>query len=448
MTTKSKLLLGLVITALIVLIAIKFISPSTPLSVLAEKTANADAIRTIAAEKYGAKEIEFTEATYNEMTTRGGQDLAAKTGVFDVLLEYPLSLSTYASKGWIVPVADYASIAKPDVQDLLARASAGIPANVWNEIGAIDDGASNIKAYGYPFAANSMLLCYNKQMFENPDNRARFKAQHGRELGVPASWPEYVEVAEFFHAPPRSFGTSMAGDTYWIYWEWSNLAFSMGGGVMRKQYGWQRPPNTDVILDSAETKAATKLWKRLTALNSRPDFLQCSVEQQVNAMRGNNVALCLLWSDNAYTLINGPAGTSYRDMFGFAPIPGKKSMIAGGAFLLNAASRRKEQALEFISYLLQPEVQIKLARQGLCSPLDAVYDDPEVRKLPYAAAMRQSLKNGVYMLDCALDNDKIATILSDHLQRVFRGEEEVDAALDAAAREIKAERVKILNVAP
>lgn len=447
--TKTKIFIGLTITIVIVVAALVIIRPGRPLSVIGEKTSNLNAIQAVVAESYTEKQVRFTEVTYEDLTTRGSQDLASKTGVFDVLLEYPLSLSTYASKGWLVPISDYDQFASPSIREKLALAGSGIPINVWNEIGAIDDGADNIKAYGYPFAANSILLCYNRKMFENPENRARFKAKFGRELGVPQTWEEYVEIAEFFHEPPKSYGTAMVGDTYWIYWEWCNMAFSMGGGVMRKQYGWQRPPNTDVIVDSPESKAATRLWKRLTVVNSRRDFLQCGVEHQVIAMRENNVALCLLWSDNAYTLIDGEPGTSYREMFGFAPIPGNKSMIAGGSFLINAASRKKEQAVEFIAHLLQPEVQVKLARQGLCSPIDKVYEDAEVKKLPYASALRQSLRNGVYMLDSALDNDKIATILSGHLQRIYREkEDQIGPALDAAAKEIKEERTQILSLTP
>ena len=42
------------------------------------------------------------------------------------------------------------------------------------------------------------MLYYRKDAIENPEHRRKFKEKTGRELGVPRTWEEFRQVAEFF----------------------------------------------------------------------------------------------------------------------------------------------------------------------------------------------------------------------------------------------------------
>src|SRR5438067_895227 len=117
---------------------------------------------------------------------------------------------------------------------------------------------------------------------------------------------------------------------------------------MEKQYGWETPPNTALLIDSPETVHATKIWLSLKPFNADPNFLGTGMDEQIRQMQKGNVALCLMWSDQAYNLVYG-SERKLDDYFGFAPIPGDKSMIAGGIFMVNAASNRKPAAIQYLS---------------------------------------------------------------------------------------------------
>ena len=55
-------------------------------------------------------------------------------------------------------------------------------------------------------------------------------------------------------------------------------------------------------------------------------------------MKNGNVAMAIIWSDLAYDLIK-LKNNNFDERFGFAPIPGNKSGLAGGSFFINKQSK-------------------------------------------------------------------------------------------------------------
>ena len=52
---------------------------------------------------------------------------------------------------------------------------------------------------------------YRKDWFEDPAEKAAFKAKYGRELAVPETWEEFQDVAEFFQRPDeKRYGCVLA----------------------------------------------------------------------------------------------------------------------------------------------------------------------------------------------------------------------------------------------
>lgn len=50
-----------------------------------------------------------------------------------------------------------------------------------------------------PLLGESPLCCYRSDLLADPQHRKAFREQFGHDLGVPASWEEFAEIAEFFH---------------------------------------------------------------------------------------------------------------------------------------------------------------------------------------------------------------------------------------------------------
>jgi multiple sugar transport system substrate-binding protein len=65
------------------------------------------------------------------------------------------------------------------------------------------------------------LLFLRRDLLEDPQARARFRAQHGRELAPPSTWAEYEQLVAFFDRPQDGFhgaGEPRERLTAWMYW--------------------------------------------------------------------------------------------------------------------------------------------------------------------------------------------------------------------------------------
>ena len=160
-----------------------------------------------------------------------------------------------------------------------------------------------------------MLLVYNRTLLEDDRSRSAYRERYGEDLDVPRNWEAFRRIAEFF---TRKDGTD--GPTYgvvlegskdgWLYFEWCNFAFGMGGGVMKKKYGWEGNLDTRLLIDSPETVAATRLYMSLAPFNAG-DFFSTGVTEQRELLRSRRVALAIVWSDVLFELIKGPGGERY-----------------------------------------------------------------------------------------------------------------------------------------
>ncbi len=389
--------------------------------------------------------VSFEKPPYAEFIKNANQDFGSQTGLYDISLQYPFALPTYVGSNLILPSSKYSEYI--DSTQLLPTESSFFP-NIWKEVGWYRlSSKDKAEPVGYPFAANTVLLCYNKSLFEDATHQANFQAKYKETLDVPKTWEQFHNIVEYFGSIQGLSGICMQGqDGGWLYWEWCNYAFGFGGGVMKKDYGWESSPNIPLIIASPETIKGTEFWLSLKQYNASTDFFSTGMQQQIDLMRKGKTALALLWSDQAYNFLYGEnANKSYASEFGFAPIPGNKSMIGGGIFMVNKSSRRPKEAIEYILHVLKPESQAKLMQQGLCSPLMTVYDMKEVKDIPYATALKDSLIRATYMLDAGPDGDAIMTIMTKYLQMIWMGQLNVEDALKTAQTEIVVERQKIFE---
>ena len=172
-----------------------------------------------------------------------------------------------------------------------------------------------------------MLLVYNKDIFENPALRLQYEGATGNQLVPPVNWPDYLAVAEFFaKARPHLKGVCMQGAADgWLYYELSNFLFGMGTGTSNKRYGWEE--DAEMTIATPKNEAVLRYYKRLRATSSG-DFFTIGASQQQEIMLQGKTAIALMWSDYVQ-----PLAYSKTMRFGFAPIPGNVSGLAGGAFL-------------------------------------------------------------------------------------------------------------------
>jgi ABC-type glycerol-3-phosphate transport system substrate-binding protein len=413
-------------------------APKETVVVFGEDSSNLKAYSSLK-DEFTAKtgvQLKFEGATFEQSIQKADADFRNGKGDYDIVLQYNFSLAPYVKNKYVAEIGDVFS---PNVLNN-SRVNEGMFENALRETcfyySNPQDTKSAPKQFGFPFAANTMLLVYNKDIFESAELRQKFKTENGKDLAPPTGWQDYLMVAEFFaKAQPDLKGVCMQGaPDGWLYYELCNYLFGMGTGTSDKRSGWEE--NAPITISSPKNEEVLRYCKRLHAASSG-DFFTVGASQQQEIMLQGKTAMALMWSDYVQ-----PLAASKSPRFGFAPVPGKTSGLAGGAFYINLKSRHRQAASQFVLYALAPENQMKLIEKGLCSPLKTAYTEDVMARVAYARALRDSLERGVFMFEAGSDAEIINSALTTWVQKFIRGEVSEADALKQAQEEVVTKRAK------
>jgi multiple sugar transport system substrate-binding protein len=303
--------------------------------------------------------------------------------------------------------------------------------NWWRELSWYGD-----KVYGYPYTGLTAFLCYRKDLLEDPANQRAFRARYHRGLTVPANWKEYMQVAAFFNRPADHFyGTYISGKQGLALWyEWLNFVYSFGGDVLDTQHGWE---HGDIVVNSPQNVAATEQYVRLIAL-SPPDTLTYGWDQAQAALEGQHAFMGLLWSDQAYLIEQ--ANSPVAGKIGYSLVPSntgrKVSQLEGLTWLVPTAAPHANEANRFLGWVMSGEVQVAQTLHGSSSIRASVYDDAQVRQMPYTAAFvasvpiarpKPTIPEAAQMTDAA----------ERRLSEIVSGKESPQAGLDKLALDLE-----------
>lgn len=422
-------------------------SGKVKITILGENTANIQSLMTLKKayeQTHPNIELDFRPETYDEAFQKSNSDFQHKTGLYDIVMQYNFSLSSFVQNDYVYKLDDL--LQKPD------SAKTGFEKYIfpttWHSVGYFykDDHnpAAGMTKVGYPFAANSMLLIYNKQMFADPENQRRYQQQYGKALTVPKTWDDYTKSAAFFTNPAKgTYGVCLEGATGgYLYYEWLNYLVGQGGNVLDKHYGWEGNAATKVTLNSPAAVKALTYMINLKKYN-RGNFTDVEQFKKLTLMKEGKTAMAIGWDDVIVSTLKSAKGFDPR--FGFATIPGDRSFIGGGAFFISKQSHHPREALDFILYVMQPNTQVLLGRNGLSSPLVTTYSDSVVAAYPHTAALKASMQRGGIYPEAGPDSKMIDEVMSSYIQKAWAGELTPAAAIKKAADEIAQKRPGIFK---
>lgn len=379
-----------------------------------------------------------------ESLEKANVDFANGKGQYDIIMQYNFSLSSFVRNNYVYDLQDLNKDGEaPDFESDLFP-------NAWEELGYYyknpNDPKSGFVKVGYPFASNTILLAYNKDMFEKAENRTAFKQEYGYELNPPTTYSQFYDIAKFFtNKKNNTYGVCLQGSTGgWLYFEWAMISSNFGGGVMEKTRGWEGDLSTPFIMTNNNTIKATEFYLGLKPFN-KGDFFNVDAIVQATEILEGNVAMAFVWSDYLYSDFYDNKDNKFDSRFGFVPVPGEASPIAGGAYFINKKSKKPIESYNFIKWLLQKDNQIEMLKRGLSSPRRSVYDSPEVQDIPYVKPLKESIERGIYMFEAGPDSELINDRVTVWMQKAWRGEVSAKDALENAQKEIQAERKKIFE---
>lgn len=242
-------------------------------------------------------------------------------GVFDKLS------AEFASGGSAYDVATVDVIWLPAFKDFVAPLDELFTDTVKADLPAalVSDAQADGHFIGMPQWANSEILFYRKDLFEDPAQQAAFKAAYGYDLKVPTTWQEFADAAKFFTQDTNGdgqidlYGTDVKGavETEWL----AHVLQAGAAGTVLDHDG-------NVIIDSPEHLAALQWY---ADLNCKDKVAPAGVSQvgwaeAQNLFYQGQTAMTRFWA-HAYRLT--PDDSKVAGKVGVAPMIGGAAGVAG-----------------------------------------------------------------------------------------------------------------------
>jgi multiple sugar transport system substrate-binding protein len=201
--------------------------------------------------------------------------------------------------------------------------------------------------YGVCSDGDVHILYYRSDIFENPNNKTKFKAKYGYELAPPKDWEQYLNVAEFFtgwdwdNDGEKEYGCAEYLKRGRMYWWFYDRFISYGGNYFDEDM-------TPLI----NTEAGMKALKNMIAAIpfQPPGALNSSYMEIRNALVKGDVAMAKQWTCVGRAAEN-PNESKVLNKMDYTTVPGKVSILAAGyTMAIPKYSKHKDAAIHFLHY--------------------------------------------------------------------------------------------------
>jgi len=314
---------------------------------------------------------------------------------------------------WVPEFADQEALAQldgvmPDFDKIIANTFPGpLSTNYWKG-----------HYYGLPQNTNTQVLLWNEDSF--------------KAAGIdepPKTMEEFADdVCKLTDKPKEVYGYALGG-TY--FWAPAPIFYAMGGKVVDDKF-----TTATGYVNGPESVAAFTMLKDLYDKGCiSPNLL------------GGGIGTADGHATGKYAMIiDGPwmvdiyKGTYPNFKVNFAPIPtgadGTTSSVVGGEdVVVFAGSTHQEAAMKWAAFLLSIESQRTMAEVGVIPTLSTLIGDPSLP--PYFGVFLEQLKTAQARVPHPKWGDMDSAI-NNAFQRMLRGEQTPQEALDQAAEEVNA----------
>ncbi len=280
-------------------------------------------------------------------------------------------------------------------------------------------------------------LYYQKSLYADEDNKARFKAEYGYDLTPPETWEQVSDQARFFANPPDFYGTQYAGKEEAINGRFYEMLRAEGGEYLDAD---GRP----AFNSEAGVRALTwfvDLYGAKAVPAGTTNYLWDDLGQ---GFASGTVALNLDWPGWA-GFFNDPDSSKVAGNVGVVAPPKGSSGAATGwsghhGFSVTENCADKEAAASLVWFLTNEDSQKLEAGAGPLPTRDAVWDwvIGQAEEDPYRKEVLQAFQaaaGGAYPVPQSPSWIEISNAVYPELQAAILGDKSAQEALDDAAEQ-------------
>ena len=337
------------------------------------------------------------------------QQLARRNGTPDVFSQDVIWIAGFAAAGWALPLDEYFP------KDKRADYFPGT-------VAACTYGG---KLTALPWFVDSGMFYYRKDLVE----------KHGGK--VPETWADMATIAaEAQKAGDAKFGYLWQGkQAEVLICDAVEIIASNGGSILSAD------GKSSVIGDDAAVEAIQFLYDTINKTKISPqNVLSWDEEPSRQPFTSGEAMFMRNWS-YVYPIAQDPKASHVVDKVAVAPLPhfagGKSAACLGGYQLgINANSKKREAAIEFLTWMSSPETQTRLALNfGLAPSRPAIFQDAKLKAAQPFMASLQSVFTGATPRPITPQYAKVTLALQSSISKALVSGN-VKAELQAAATQI------------
>jgi len=321
--------------------------------------------------------VELEQHAYDSLRDKMTLEFVAGSGYFDIVYLSPGYLGELVANDYIMPLNDLMAeqgFANDDFMDSAIR---------------ISQYGENDMIWGFPYLADTSILLYRKDLFNDPDERDAFKEKYGYELPIPSvdnpiTTDQFLNLAEFFTRDGMwGYGYPQTGVAYGnlhiMPWIWT-----FGGEYYNE--------NLEATLNTPETVAAVRFAQELQ--NYQPEgALGWNYGDHITRFYNGDIAMVQGWFHMGLEA-NDPEHSNIAGNVGYSPVPYHpgsgleygRSVLGGGSVAITRHSKNPEATFQFLNWMFgntERALEWYLTGGGATRP--EIYEHPDVHeKYPWA----------------------------------------------------------------
>ena len=249
------------------------------------------------------------------------------------------------------------------------------------------------KYWAVPLEGDAIGWAYRKDWFEDPKEMAAFKAKYGYDLGVPKTFKEMRDIAEFFYRPDQKrYGIAIYTDSAHdgLAGGFESLLFSYGG-----ELGDYSTYKVDGIINSDKAIAALDAYKELYKFTP-PGWAAANFADDNQAITENLAAMSMNFFAFFPSLINEASNPNAKNTGFFAnpagPTGDQFAPLGGQGISIVSYSQKQAESLKFLEWFIKDETQKKWAELGGYTCSVAVLKSDEFQNAtPYNKAFYETM---------------------------------------------------------
>lgn len=337
------------------------------------------------------------------------QQLARKSGAPDLFTQDIIWIAEFAEAGWALPLDSYFS-----ADDMKAYFPGIVQGCMWKG-----------QLTAMPWFVDSGMLFYRKDILDKLGAK------------VPETWDELIDTATKGMGGDTKFGLLWQGkQAEVLVCDLVSFVGTNGGAILG-------PDSKTVMIADPEAKGAVQLmYDTINKYKITPsDVLSWDEEPSRRPFTAGQSVFLRNWS-YTWGIAQDASQSQVVDKVGVAPLPhfpGKSSAacLGGYQYGVNASSKNKDAAIDFLRWLSTPETQLRFAvEQGLAPTRQDVFDNPELAKAQPFMQQLKSVFVGALPRPVTPKYPQVSLVLQSQVSQALASGD-IDGALGTAKAEIK-----------